>query len=62
VAQSSRNSPWTPACGRSIASIRAGSGYSALLLFGERLRGVDYLGVDISAAVDVAREHRVDRR
>jgi len=33
-----------------------GSGYSALLLFGERLRGVDYLGVDISAAVDVARE------
>jgi SAM-dependent methyltransferase len=33
-----------------------GSGYSALLLFGERLRHCDYLGVDISSAVEVARE------
>jgi SAM-dependent methyltransferase len=32
-----------------------GSGFSALLLFGDRLRHVDYLGVDISDAVDVAR-------
>jgi SAM-dependent methyltransferase len=32
-----------------------GSGFTALLLFGERLKGCDYLGVDISSAVDVAR-------
>lgn len=33
-----------------------GSGFSALILFGERLRAVDYLGVDISSAVEVARQ------
>ena len=33
-----------------------GSGFSALLLFGERLRNCDYLGVDISTAVEVGRE------
>jgi SAM-dependent methyltransferase len=32
-----------------------GSGFSALLLFGQRLRNVDYLGVDISDAVEVAK-------
>lgn len=32
-----------------------GAGFSALLLFGDRLRRVDYLGVDISDAVEVAR-------
>ena len=33
-----------------------GSGFSALILFAERLRIVDYLGVDISSAVEVARQ------
>jgi SAM-dependent methyltransferase len=33
-----------------------GAGYSAMLLFGERLRACDYLGVDISTAVEVGRQ------
>ena len=33
-----------------------GSGFSALILFAERLREFDYLGVDISSADDVARQ------
>ncbi len=38
-----------------------GAGHSALLLFGECLSKVHYLGVDISAAVDVARERFVEQ-
>ncbi|WP_249144903.1 class I SAM-dependent methyltransferase [Bradyrhizobium sp. AUGA SZCCT0274] len=33
-----------------------GSGFTASLLFGERLRNVAYVGADISGAVDLARE------
>lgn len=38
-----------------ILDAGCGSGYSALALFGELLREHDYLGVDISNSVDVAR-------
>lgn len=38
-----------------ILDAGCGSGYSALLFFGDHLKGHDYLGVDISSAVDVAR-------
>lgn len=38
-----------------ILDAGCGSGYSALLFFGERLKRHDYLGVDISTAVEVAR-------
>ena len=42
--------------GRSPYSTRgAGSGYTALAFLGDRLRDHDYLGVDISDAVEVAR-------
>jgi len=39
-----------------ILDVGCGAGYSALLFFGDHLRRHDYLGVDISDAVDVARE------
>jgi arsenite methyltransferase len=39
-----------------------GSGYSALLLLGDRLRHVRYLGVDISPAVDMAAARFAERR
>lgn len=39
-----------------ILDAGCGAGFSGLLLFGETLRDHDYLGVDISSAVDVARE------
>ena len=38
-----------------------GSGFSALELFGERLRDLRYLGVDISEAVDVAVQRFCER-
>jgi arsenite methyltransferase len=39
-----------------ILDAGCGSGYSALLLFGDELRNHDYLGVDVSDAVVVARQ------
>ncbi len=39
-----------------ILDAGCGSGYSALQFFGDYLKAHDYLGVDISDAVDVARE------
>ena len=39
-----------------ILDAGCGSGHSALLFFGEHLKQHDYLGVDISNAVDVAKE------
>lgn len=39
-----------------ILDAGCGAGYSAILFFGDHLRRHDYLGVDISNAVDVARE------
>ena len=38
-----------------ILDAGCGAGYSALLFFGDRLKSHDYLGVDISDAVEVAR-------
>lgn len=52
----SRLDAWLADGPRILLDAGCGSGYSALLLFGERLRDHDYLGVDISDAVDVARE------
>ncbi|WLT31796.1 class I SAM-dependent methyltransferase [Geothrix sp. PMB-07] len=46
-----------PASGRRlILDAGCGAGHSALLFFGQRLRDHDYLGVDLSAAVDVGRQ------
>jgi arsenite methyltransferase len=42
--------------GARVLDAGCGSGHSALLFFGDRLRDLQYLGVDISAAVDVAQE------
>lgn len=39
-----------------ILDVGCGAGYSAMLFFGDHLRAHDYLGVDISDAVEVARE------
>ena len=44
-----------------IVDAGCGAGHSALLLFGERLRAHDYLGVDISSAVNVARQRFSER-
>jgi SAM-dependent methyltransferase len=44
-----------------IVDAGCGAGFSALLLFGERLRDHDYLGVDISDATDVARTRFAER-
>lgn len=43
-----------------ILDAGCGAGFSALLLFGERLRVHDYLGVDISSAVDIAAQRFAD--
>jgi arsenite methyltransferase len=45
----------------SILDAGCGSGGSGLLLFGEHLRDHDYVGVDISDAVQVARERFTER-
>jgi SAM-dependent methyltransferase len=45
----------------SILDAGCGSGGSALLLFGEHLRDHDYVGVDISDSVQVARERFAER-
>ncbi len=47
---------WLAGGRKIILDAGCGVGYSALLLFGERLKDHDYLGVDISDAVDIARE------
>jgi arsenite methyltransferase len=47
---------WLAGGRKLILDAGCGAGYSALLFFGERLRDHDYLGVDISDAVVVARE------
>ncbi len=47
---------WLAGGRKIILDAGCGSGYSALLLFGDRLRDHDYLGVDISGAVEVARQ------
>lgn len=47
---------WLAGGRKLILDAGCGSGYSALLFFGDRLRDNDYLGVDISDAVEVARQ------
>ncbi len=42
--------------GATVLDAGCGSGFSALLLFGQALSACRYLGVDISTAVDVARQ------
>jgi SAM-dependent methyltransferase len=46
---------WLSGAPKIILDAGCGSGFSALLFFGHRLKSHDYLGVDISDAVDVAR-------
>lgn len=47
---------WLQAGPQLILDVGCGAGYSALLFFGDHLRQHDYLGVDISDAVEVARD------
>ena len=46
---------WLPA-GARVLDTGCGSGYSSLLLFGKYLDSINYLGVDVSDAVDVTSE------
>ena len=39
-----------------ILDAGCGSGYSAVMFFGEHLKNHDYLGVDISSAVEIAKQ------
>jgi arsenite methyltransferase len=53
---------WLPESERKIIlDAGCGSGFSTLLLFGELLKKHDYLGVDISDSVDVARRRFAER-
>jgi arsenite methyltransferase len=52
---------WLSGGRRVIVDAGCGSGYSALLFFAERLKDHDYLGVDISSAVDVAKQRFAER-
>lgn len=56
-----RLASWLEGGRHQILDVGCGAGYSALLFFGEHLRSHDYLGVDISNAVDVARERFAER-
>jgi arsenite methyltransferase len=47
---------WLAGGRKKILDAGCGAGFSAMLLFAEHLREHDYVGVDISEAVDVARE------
>lgn len=47
--------------GKRVLDAGCGAGHSALLLFGEILKECDYLGVDISTAVDVAKQRFSER-
>lgn len=49
-------SGWLAGGRKLILDAGCGSGYSALLFFGDHLREHDYLGADISDAVEVARQ------
>jgi SAM-dependent methyltransferase len=52
---------WLAGGRKIILDAGCGSGYSALALFGPLLAEHDYLGVDISSAVDVARQRFAER-
>lgn len=53
---SARLANWLAGGRKIILDAGCGAGFSGLLFFGDTLRDHDYLGVDISSAVDVARE------
>jgi SAM-dependent methyltransferase len=53
---SGRLDKWLEGKRKIILDAGCGSGYSALLFFGNKLKEHDYLGVDISDAINVARE------
>lgn len=48
--------------GKTVLDAGCGSGYSALLLFGELLNTCRYIGADISTAVDVAVQRFAEKR
>ena len=52
---------WLEGGRKVIVDAGCGAGHAALLFFGERLRAHDYLGIDISSAVDVARARFAER-
>jgi SAM-dependent methyltransferase len=52
----SRLDQWLSGSRKLIVDAGCGAGFSGLLFFGARLRDHDYLGVDISSAVSVARQ------
>jgi len=52
---------WLAGGRKVIIDAGCGAGHSALLLFGSRLKDHDYLGIDISNAVDVARQRFEER-
>jgi arsenite methyltransferase len=52
---------WLAGGRKVILDAGCGAGFSGLLFFGDLLRDHDYLGVDISTAVDVARERFRER-
>ena len=52
---------WLAGGRKSILDAGCGAGHSAILFFGDRLRNHDYLGIDISSAVDVAKTRFEER-
>ncbi|MBC7544908.1 MAG: class I SAM-dependent methyltransferase [Candidatus Sericytochromatia bacterium] len=56
-----RLSDWLAGDRKIILDAGCGSGYSALLFFADHLKQHDYLGVDISSAVDVAKVRFAER-
>ncbi|MGH9960074.1 MAG: class I SAM-dependent methyltransferase, partial [Pyrinomonadaceae bacterium] len=58
--ESKRLTDWLAGGRKIILDAGCGAGHSALLFFGEHLKEHDYLGVDISDAVEVARKRFVE--
>ncbi|HJP61689.1 MAG TPA: class I SAM-dependent methyltransferase [Gemmatimonadaceae bacterium] len=52
---------WLAGGRKLIVDAGCGSGFSGILMFGDHLREHDYLGIDISSAVEVARERFAER-
>ena len=52
---------WLAGGRKLIVDAGCGSGFSGILMFGDYLREHDYLGIDISSAVDVAKERFAER-
>jgi len=52
---------WLAGGRKVILDAGCGAGHSALLLFGSRLKNHEYVGIDISSAVDVARQRFEER-